>query len=241
MLGVRYLFASVQSLSCGVFDRDLCSHLTEELIRQGIHIFPNTQITQITRQSDEQLHVECGSATGFRADCVLYATGRTPYIQNLGLQDVGVACDPKTGAVCVDAYSRTNVSSVWAIGDVTNRMNLTPVATHEGMCFAETEFNGNALCPDHTTIASAVFSQPAVATVGLSEEQTRLKGSVDVYKSSFRPLKHMLSGREERTFVKLVVSENADCTRGTYGWGRGAGGDSRNCYCCKSTTDQATI
>ena len=118
--------------------------------------------------------------------------------------------------MCVDAYSRTSVPSVWAIGDVTNRMNLTPVALHEGMCFAETEFNGGMLCPDHTTIASAVFSQPAVATVGLSEEQARLKGPVDIYKSTFRPLKHMLSGREERTLVKLIVCQKTQTVLGAH-------------------------
>ena len=204
------------------FDRDICLHVTEELIRQGINIIPNTQIAQITRQTDGQLRVICNdagsltSARSFTSDCVLYATGRTPYTQNLGLQNVGVTCDLKTSAVCVDAYSRTNVSSVWAIGDVTNRMNLTPVALHEGMCFAETEFNGNALCPDHMTIASAVFSQPPVATVGLSEEQARSQGPIDVYKSSFRPLKHMLSCREERTLVKLVVCQKTQIVLGAH-------------------------
>ena len=198
------------------FDQDVRTHLTEELTRQGIDILSRTQIAQIVRQSDETLRVTCQDAGVFDCDCVLYATGRIPYTQDLGLQDVGVVCDPKTGAVCVDTSSRTNVPSIWAVGDVTNRVNLTPVALHEGTCFAETEFNKNIMCPNHETIASAVFSQPPVATVGLSEEQARLKGPIDVYKTSFRPLKHMLSGREERTFVKLVVCRETQAVIGSH-------------------------
>jgi len=153
----------------------------------------------------------------------VFATGRTPNTARLGLESAGVALDA-AGAVAVDDYARTNVPSIHAIGDVTNRLNLTPVATHEGMCLAKTLFRGEPTPVDHATVPTAVFSDPNLATVGLSEQSARARlGAVDVYKTSFRALKHTLGGHEERTFMKLVVDAASQRVVGAHMIGPDAG------------------
>ena len=138
-------------------------------------------------------------------EVVMYATGRDPYTAGLGLESAGVAINQK-GAVVVDAYSKTNVDNIWAVGDVTDRINLTPVAIREGAAFAETEFRGRPTSFDHEAVASAVFSQPPIGAVGLSEADARhTYGKVDIYRSVFRPMKVTFYGGEERMLMKLVV------------------------------------
>ena len=157
------------------------------------------------------------------ADLVMFATGRKPNTAGLGLEGAGVklAAD---GAVVVDAYSKSSVDSIHAIGDVTNRLNLTPVATAEGMALAKTLFRGEPTPVDHDNVPTAVFSDPNVATVGLSEEAARARhGKVDVYKSTFRALKHTLGAREERTFMKLVVDAATQRVLGAHMVGPDAG------------------
>ncbi len=138
---------------------------------------------------------------------VLFATGREPYTEGLGLEAAGVALNER-GAVIVDEFSRTNVENIWAVGDVTDRINLTPVAIREGAAFAETEFGGKPTGFDHELVASAVFSQPPVGSVGLSEADARHGGRrITIYKSAFRPMKSTFYGGDERMLMKLVVNE----------------------------------
>ncbi len=137
---------------------------------------------------------------------VLFATGRAPATQGLGLEAAGVALNDK-GAVIVDEWSRSSVADIWAVGDVTDRINLTPVAIREGAAFAQTEFAGRPSRFDHQAVASAVFSQPPVGSVGLTEAQARhAGGKVDIYRSVFRPMKATFYGGEERMLMKLVVA-----------------------------------
>ena len=144
------------------------------------------------------------------ADLILYATGRRPNTAGLGLRHAGVAVAPN-GAIPVDAWSRTNVGHIYAVGDVTDRINLTPAAIREGHCFAETVFNHNPISPDHEDVPTAVFSQPAIGTCGLTEAEAAARyPGVDVYLSTFRPLKHTLSGRDQRSVMKLVVDAASD-------------------------------
>jgi glutathione reductase (NADPH) len=137
----------------------------------------------------------------------MMAVGRRPYVEGLGLETAGVALN-EAGAIAVDAFSRTNVENIWAIGDVTDRINLTPVAIREGAAFAQTEFGGHPTSFDHEMVASAVFSQPPVGSVGLSEADARHQlGKLDIYLSQFRPMKYAFTGADERCLIKLVVEE----------------------------------
>ena len=145
-----------------------------------------------------------GDTTTF--DHVMYATGRHPNTQGLGLELLGIELD-KAGAVKVDAYSKTGVDSIYAIGDVTNRVNLTPVAIREGMAFVETVFKGNPTPVDHELIPSAVFTQPEFGTIGLTEAEAAAKEPIEVYATSFKPMNHAFAGREDRVMMKLIVSK----------------------------------
>ncbi|RYZ44585.1 MAG: glutathione-disulfide reductase, partial [Myxococcaceae bacterium] len=140
----------------------------------------------------------------------LYSTGRVANTERLGLEEAGVKLDAR-GAVVVDAQSRSSVESIYAVGDVTDRLNLTPVAIAEGRAMVETLYRNNPVTMDHANVPSAVFSQPPVGTVGLTErEAIERHGPVDVYVSSFRPMKHTLTGRDERTMMKVVVERGTD-------------------------------
>jgi glutathione reductase (NADPH) len=135
----------------------------------------------------------------------MLAVGRDPYSEGLGCEAAGVECQAN-GAIKVDAYSQTSVPSIYAVGDVTNRMNLTPVAIREGACFAATVFGGTPMSFDHDMIATAVFSQPPTGTVGLSEADARAKyGPVDIYKTTFRPMRYVMPNDETRMLMKLIV------------------------------------
>jgi glutathione reductase (NADPH) len=191
------------------FDDDIRTALSEEMAARGIAIHPHTEIVEIEKEG-EGVALTTSRGSVLPADEVMYATGRSPYTANMGLAEVGVAMKPN-GAVIVDEWSRSSVRGIFAIGDVTDRINLTPVAIAEGRALAETLFNDNPVNMDHENVASAVFSIPPVATVGLSEAEARQRfQAVDIYRTRFRPMKNTLSGRDARTMMKLVVDRRSD-------------------------------
>ena len=191
------------------FDDDIRTFLAEEMRKKGIDLRPETFIRDIEKRPDGTLSLLTKMGDTIEVDAVLYATGRVPNTKGLGLEAVGVRLDER-GAVEVDEWSRTNVESIYAVGDVTDRINLTPVAIGEGRALAETLFHDNPTKMDHTGVASAVFSQPPVGTVGCTENEARERyGQVDVYVSNFRPMKHTLSGRDERTMMKVIVERES--------------------------------
>ncbi len=186
------------------FDDDLRDHMHTELTRVGTKLTPNAVFTRID-QTDEGLRVTLSTGEKVDTDVVLFAIGRDPNTRGLGLERAGVKLDP-AGAVVVDEYSQTNVPSIYAIGDVTNRMNLTPVAIRDGHAFADTVYNDRATPVDHRTVPVAVFGRPPIGTVGLGEGDARLShGEIDVYRTNFRPMRNVLSGNQERTLMKIVV------------------------------------
>jgi len=199
------------------FDEDIRDHLTAELLKQGISINPGVSVTRIDRSAGRK-RATLSDGREMDADTIMFATGRVPNTRDLGLESVGVHLD-KSGGIAVDEWQKTTVAGIYAIGDITNRINLTPVAIAEGRALAETLFNSNPTSMDHTDVPSAVFSQPPVGTVGLSElEAIRLYGveGVDVYKATFRPMKHTISGRDERTMMKLIVESATGRVRGVH-------------------------
>jgi glutathione reductase (NADPH) len=201
------------------FDADLGTHLTAEMAKKGVRIRLETNPVRI--QPDRTVVFADGTSEQY--DLAMFATGRRPNTASLGLERAGVAL-AEDGAVRVDAYSRSSVDSIWAIGDVTNRLNLTPVATAEGMWLARTLFGNEATPVDHENVPTAVFSDPNIATVGLSEETARERfGAVDVYKSTFRALKHTLGDRNEKTFMKVVVDGASQRVVGAHMVGPDAG------------------
>ncbi|MEE8165151.1 MAG: glutathione-disulfide reductase, partial [Myxococcota bacterium] len=184
------------------FDDDVRTHLAEQIRSKGVDLRFETNVTAIEKQ-EQGLRATLTDGSTLDADQILFATGRHPNSKNLGLEALGVELAPD-GAIEVDEYSRSSVPSIWAIGDVTNRINLTPVALHEGVCLSETLFNDNPMAPCHENVPAAVVSQPPIGMVGLSEADARSRyGDVDVYLSSFRALKHTLTDAAERTMMKL--------------------------------------
>ena len=197
------------------FDEDIRATLTSELKKRGIRIRAETIVEDIEKRGDS-LSLMTRAGETIEADTVLYAIGRTPNTAGLGLEEAGVKLD-SVGAVTVDGMSRTSVDHIYAVGDCTNRKNLTPVAITEGRAVAETLFHDRPMSVDHEYVASAVFSQPPIATVGYGESAARARfGAVDVYASSFRPMKHTLSGRDERTMMTLVVERATDRVVGVH-------------------------
>ncbi|WP_164001632.1 glutathione-disulfide reductase [Pyxidicoccus caerfyrddinensis] len=200
----------------GGFDGDVRVVLTEEMRKKGIDLLVDTFIRDIEKRADGGVSLLTKAGETVEADAVLYATGRVPNTGGVGLEEVGVKLDPR-GAVMVDEWSRTSVENIFAVGDVTDRLNLTPVAIAEGRALAETLFHDNPMKMDHANVPSAVFSQPPVACVGLSELEARERhGQVDVYVASFKPMKHTLSGRNERTMMKLVVERTSNKVLGCH-------------------------
>ena len=204
------------------FDDDVRNFLASEMRGRGVDLRFETNVASIEKVSGGlRASLEDGSVLD--TDAILYATGRVPRTRGLGLEEAGVALDEK-GAVSVDAFSRSSVPSIWAIGDATDRINLTPVAIHEGICVAKTLFGGVDTKPDHTGVASAVFSQPAIGTIGLSEAAAReAHAEIDVYRSTFRALKHTLTGRDEQAMMKLIVDRASDRVVGLHMVGADAG------------------
>jgi glutathione reductase (NADPH) len=197
------------------FDEDIRVHLGQEMRGRGIDIRGSTQVARINKTTGGYT-VRTTDGKEIQTDCVMYATGRKPNTDGLGLAEIGVELT-KNGAVVVDEWQRSSVSNIYAVGDVTDRINLTPVAIGEGRAIAETLYHDNPMKMDHAGVPSAVFSQPPVAVVGLNEEEARQKyGEVDVYQARFKPMKNTLSGRDERTFVKLVVDAASDRVLGCH-------------------------
>jgi glutathione reductase (NADPH) len=204
------------------FDDDLRKHLAAEMEKKGIDIRTGVDVQHIVRSGDG-VRVTLTDGQNIGAGQVMFATGRVPNTFGLGLENLGLHGNPH-GAIDVDAYSKTKVDSIYAVGDVTNRVNLTPVAIREGHAFADTVFGGKPTTVNHSQIATAVFSQPELGTVGLTEAQARAgHKQVDIYKSSFRPMKHTLSGRDERMLMKLVVDGETDRVLGCHIAGPDAG------------------
>jgi glutathione reductase (NADPH) len=186
------------------FDDDIRSHVAEEMEKRGITVVLGTQHTAIEKTASGLLS-RFTDGHERESDVVMFCLGREPYVAGLGLEEAGVKLTEK-GAVAVDDYSRTNVENIWAVGDVTDRINLTPVAIREGQAFAQTVFYDKPTSFDHEMVASAVFSQPPVGSVGLSEADARKQcGKVDIYLARLRPMKYVLSGSDERALMKLVV------------------------------------
>jgi glutathione reductase (NADPH) len=205
------------------FDEDVRTTLAEEMVRREIDLRFGVNVAAIER-AGQALRVTLTNDAVFETDLVMFATGRLPNTRGLGLAEAGVELDPGTGAVLVDGYSRSSVPSIHAVGDVTDRINLTPVAIAEAQALAATLFGGVLTMPDHRYVPSAVFSQPPIGSVGLTEEEARLQcGAIDVFRSRFRPLKHTLTGREERVMMKLIVDCASDRVVGCHMVGADAG------------------
>jgi glutathione reductase (NADPH) len=218
-LGVETTLAYRGACLLRGFDADLGARIAEEMRKKGVVI----RLQSNPAKLEQGLKVTYEDGAVQEVDLVMFATGRRPNTAGLGLEAAGVklAAD---GAVLVDEYSKSSVDSIHAIGDVTNRLNLTPVATAEGMCLARTLFRGEPTPVDHANVPTAVFSDPNVATVGLSEDAARERfGKLDVYKTAFRALKHTLGGHEERTFMKLVVDAASQRVVGAHMVGPEAG------------------
>jgi glutathione reductase (NADPH) len=192
------------------FDEDVRVHVRKEMEMQGITILTGCTVNKVEKHGkDFTTHLSNGSSIA--SDKVMFAIGRHPNVEGLGLDKAGVALNAHNGGIAVDGYSRTSVANIYAIGDVTHRINLTPVAIREGHAFADTVFGKRPVQVDHATIPTAVFSQPEVGTVGLTEVQARAQFShVDIYKTDFRPIKSTMSGRDTRILMKLVVDGSSD-------------------------------
>ncbi len=202
------------------FDNDVRTHLSSEISKKGINVRLNTDIARIEKINDKEKHLHYKDGSTQTVEGIMYATGRTPNTQDLGLEIAGVTLGNKA-QIIVDDRAKTNIDSIYAVGDVTDRIALTPVATMEGHAFADNEFSDNfkntPRFPDHNNVPSAVFSQPPVATVGLSEEQAREHyANIDTYRSEFRTLKHSLTNNTERTFMKMIVDADSDRVVGVH-------------------------
>ncbi|WP_420546973.1 glutathione-disulfide reductase [Curvivirga sp.] len=204
------------------FDEDIRDHLTTEIIRKGVDLRVNSNIASIEK-TDSGLVATLEDGSTIEADFIMYATGRSPKTANLGLEAAGVEMD-KAGAIVVNDDFQTSQPNIYALGDVINRVQLTPVAIEEAMVLVHNLFAGEDRKMDYDNIPTAVFSQPSVGTVGLTEAQARYQyGEIDVYKSDFRPMKFTLTENQERTLMKLIVDRNSDKVLGLHMVGPDAG------------------
>jgi glutathione reductase (NADPH) len=205
------------------FDNDCREFLAEEMLKKGIDLRFNSVVRMITKRADGTLTVDLADEETIECDAILYATGRHPNTAGLGLEAAGVKTG-ESGAIIVDAEWRTNVPNIYAIGDVTDRIQLTPVAIAEGHALADRLYGPGGRDVSYEFVASTVFSQPNLGTVGYTEAAARERcGEIDVYKSAFRPMKHTLSGRDERTLMKLVVERETGRVVGVHMVGPDAG------------------
>ena len=204
------------------FDADLAEHLRAEQVKKGIVIQCASHVERVEKTADG-LRVHCADCEDQSFDQVLFATGRRPNSTGLGLSEIGVLVG-SDGAIIVDERMRTSIDTIYAIGDVTNRLNLTPVAIHEGRIFAANHFGGEDRIMDYASVPTTIFSQPPLATVGLSEAEAREKhDKVVIFKTTFRPMKYSLGKIEERTLMKLVVDGSTDRVLGVHMVGADAG------------------
>ena len=204
------------------FDRECRAFLAQEMEKKGVTLRFNASVNKIEKQNG-RLTADLGPGGSLETDLILYATGRRPNTQGLGLEAAGVRLNDK-GAVLVNERWQSSTPSIYAIGDVTDRMNLTPVATAEGTALARNLYNGEARRVDYRDIPTCIFSQPQLGTVGLTEEQARAEfEQVEVYKSGFTHLKHTLSGSDEKTLMKLIVDKGTDRVVGAHLVGADAG------------------
>jgi glutathione reductase (NADPH) len=202
------------------FDADMRDHVAAAMRARGIVLEIQRDVTSIARDGDD-LRVELDNGEAHVVDIVLFATGRNPNTAGLGLERLGVELKAN-GAVAVDAWSQTGVPSIFAVGDVTDRAALTPVAIREGEAFARTVFAATPVKADHLLIPTAVFTRPELGTVGQTEAEARAEGKVEVYRSRFRPMAHVLAGRAEKMLMKLVVAAGSGRVLGCHIVGQGA-------------------
>ena len=197
------------------FDMDMRTSLFEEMGKRGIEILTETVVESIEMQGDV-FKLRLGNEINLETDCVMYATGRNANTKGLGLEAAGVEMR-ENGSIAVNEYNRTSQPHIYAVGDVTDRIQLTPVAIQEGHALADMLFNKDARTTDYSNVPSAVFSTPPIATAGLTEDEARAQyGKVDVYDSNFKPLVHTLSGRDERSVMKLIVDPKTDVVIGCH-------------------------
>lgn len=202
------------------FDQTMRDALREEMTTKGITVMSECQVESIEK-TDGGYSLRLDQVELLETDLVMYATGRGPNTKGIGLEAVGIEMD-RNGAIIVDEYSKTSVDSIYAIGDVTDRIQLTPVALAEGMAFARTIYDGKPTSVSYENVPSAVFSQPPIGSVGLTEEDARKDHKVAIYQSRFRAMKHTLSGREEYSVMKLIVDKDTDRVLGAHMMGADA-------------------
>jgi len=205
------------------FDEDVRAHVRKEMEKSGITVLTGCTVTKVDKDGDVfTSHLSNGSSVA--SDQVMFAIGRHPNVKGLGLENIGVAFNPKNGGIAVNEFSRTSVPHIYAVGDVTHRINLTPVAIREGHAFADTVFGKRPVRVDHNDIPTAIFTQPEVGTVGLNETEARAKFThVDIYKTDFRSLKSTVSGSQSRVMMKLIVDGSTDRILGCHIVGPDAG------------------
>jgi glutathione reductase (NADPH) len=225
--GSRVTLAYRGALFLRGFDRDVRTHLDAEMRHRGVDLRFRTEVASLARRADGAIDAVLTTGETLVVDAVLAAIGRAPNARGLGLEAAGVELDAR-GAVRVDGRFRTSARSIYAVGDVIDRVQLTPVALAEAMIVAQNLFAAAKRSPDYEFIPSAVFSTPPVGTVGLTEDEARAEalqrgGAVDIYRSTFTPLKHTLTGRREKTLMKLVVERDTDRVVGVHVVGPDAG------------------
>ena len=222
-LGVETTLAYRGELFLRHFDDDVRRMVRDELVKKNIKLEFNSCVASVSKHLDGTLTASYEDGRQVEADLILAATGRRPSVADLGLENVNVALQDN-GAIIIDDHFRTSEANIFALGDVTDRIQLTPVAIKEAMCFASSQFGGVVSKMDYQNIATAVFCQPSIGTVGLTEAEARSKFSdVRIYLSKFRPLKHTLSGSNEQSLMKLIVDDQSDVVVGVHMVGADAG------------------
>ena len=196
------------------FDDEARGHIADEMVADGVDLHLGTDIVEMEKRG-AQIWVKATTGHDASYDAVMFATGRCPNTDGLGLEALGLELKPN-GAIPVDRYSQSAIPSIYAVGDVTDRANLTPVAIREGHAFADTVFGGRPTYFDHALIPTAVFTQPEFGTVGLTEEEARAQGPVDVYAAAFRPMHSLFAGRDNRAMMKLIVCRDSDKVLGCH-------------------------
>ncbi|MBL4633502.1 MAG: glutathione-disulfide reductase [Kofleriaceae bacterium] len=223
-LGVEVSLVHHRKEALRGFDDDIRHQVTENIRKNGVKLIFETEIAEITKNSDGSFDFTCRNGGKHNTDLIMWATGRRPNTENLGLAEAGVTLG-KRGEVCIDSFGKTDVDSIYAVGDCTDRLQLTPIAIREGQAVADNLFgkSGNKVCFDHPIVPTAIFTQPEAATVGLTEAQAKEShANLHVYLSTFKPLFHSMSGRDEEVMMKLLVDATNDKVLGFHMVGKGA-------------------